>query len=72
VGEEALFRHFTTIAESVEIQTLVYNFPMLTGIDLSPALVGQLAAEHPNIIGIKDTVIEFSGYYTGAEVPCAA
>jgi dihydrodipicolinate synthase/N-acetylneuraminate lyase len=36
VGEEALFRHFTTVAESAEILTLVYNFPMLTGIDLSP------------------------------------
>ncbi len=59
VGEEALFRHFVTVAESVEIPTLVYNFPMLTGIDLSPALVGRLAAECPNIVGIKDTVKEY-------------
>ena len=59
VGEEALFRHFTTVAEAVEISTLVYNFPMLTGIDLSPALVGRLAAEHSNIVGIKDTVKEY-------------
>jgi dihydrodipicolinate synthase/N-acetylneuraminate lyase len=56
VGEEALFRHFVTVAESVEIPTLVYNFPMLTGIDLSPALVGRLAAECSSIVGIKDTV----------------
>jgi len=56
VGEEALFRHFVTVAETVEIPTLVYNFPMLTGIDLSPALVGRLAAECPSIVGIKDTV----------------
>ena len=56
VGKEALFRHFTNVAEAVEIPTLVYNFPMLTGIDLSPALVGRFAAEHSNIIGIKDTV----------------
>ncbi len=59
VGEEALFRHFVTVAESVEIRTLVYNFPMLTGIDLSPALVGRLAAECPNLVGIKDTVKEY-------------
>jgi 2-dehydro-3-deoxy-D-pentonate aldolase len=59
VGEEALFRHFTTVAEAVEIPTLVYNFPMLTGIDLSPVLVGRLAAEHSNIVGIKDTVKEY-------------
>jgi 2-dehydro-3-deoxy-D-pentonate aldolase len=59
VGEEALFRHFVTVAESVEIPTLVYNFPMLTGIDLSPALVGRLAAECSSIVGIKDTVKEY-------------
>lgn len=59
VGEEALFKHFTTVAESVEIPTLVYNFPMLTGIDLSPTLVGRLAAECPNVVGIKDTVKEY-------------
>ncbi len=59
VGEEALFRHFVTVAESVEIPTLVYNFPMLTGVDLSPALVGRLASECPSIVGIKDTVKEY-------------
>ncbi len=59
VGEEALFRHFVTVAESVQIPTLVYNFPMLTGIDLSPELVGRLAAECPNVVGIKDTVKEY-------------
>jgi 2-dehydro-3-deoxy-D-pentonate aldolase len=59
VGEEALFRHFATVAEAVEIPTLIYNFPMLTGIDISPTLVGRLAAEYPNIVGIKDTVKEY-------------
>ena len=72
MGEEPLFKHFVTVAESVEIPTLVYNFPMLTGIDLSPALVGRLATECPSIVGIKDTVIEFSSYYAGAVVPRAA
>ena len=59
VGEEALFRHFAAIAEAVSIPTLVYNFPMLTGIDLSPALVGRLAEECPNVVGIKDTVLKY-------------
>ena len=64
VGEEALFKHFATVAKSVDIPTLVYNFPMLTGVDLSPALVARLAAECPNIVGVKDTVIEFRSYYS--------
>lgn len=60
VGEEALFKHFGRVAESVEIPILVYNFPMLTGIDLSPGLVARLATEYPSVIGLKDTVTEYS------------
>jgi 2-dehydro-3-deoxy-D-pentonate aldolase len=60
VGEDALFRHFATVAESVDIPVLVYNLPMLTGIDLSPALISRLAREHENIVGLKDTVTEYN------------
>jgi 2-dehydro-3-deoxy-D-pentonate aldolase len=63
VGEEALFRHFATVAESVGIPVVIYNLPMLTGIDLSPSLVARIADECPNAVGIKDTVISFSSYY---------
>ena len=56
VGEEALFQHFAAISEGVSIPTMIYNFPMLTGIDFSPALVRRLAEECPNVVGIKDTV----------------
>jgi 4-hydroxy-tetrahydrodipicolinate synthase len=60
VGEEALFKHFSTVAGSVGIPTLVYNLPMLTGIDLSAGLIARIAAECPNVIGLKDTVAEYS------------
>ena len=59
VGEEALFRHFATVAESVDIPVLIYNLPMLTGIDLSPSLIARIATECPNVVGIKDTVTEY-------------
>ena len=59
VGEEALFKHFATVAESVEIPVLVYNLPMLTGIDLSPSLIARIAAECRNVSGLKDTVTEY-------------
>jgi len=59
VGEEALFRHFAAVAESVDLPVLVYNLPMLTGIDLSPSLIARIAAECPNITGLKDTVTEY-------------
>jgi 4-hydroxy-tetrahydrodipicolinate synthase len=59
VGEEGLFKHFATVAESVGVPVVVYNLPMLTGIDLSPSLVARIAAECPNSVGIKDTVTEY-------------
>jgi 2-dehydro-3-deoxy-D-pentonate aldolase len=60
VGEEGLFQHFATVAESVDIPVVIYNLPMLTGIDLSPSLIGSLAGEYPNVVGIKDTVTEYN------------
>jgi 4-hydroxy-tetrahydrodipicolinate synthase len=59
VGEEALFRHFATVAESVDIPVVIYNLPMLTGIDLSPSLIARIAADCPNAVGLKDTVTEY-------------
>jgi 4-hydroxy-tetrahydrodipicolinate synthase len=59
VGEEALFRHFATVAESVDIPVVIYNLPMLTGIDLSPSLIARIASECPNAVGLKDTVTEY-------------
>jgi 2-dehydro-3-deoxy-D-pentonate aldolase len=59
VGEEGLFKHFATVTEAVDVPVLIYNLPMLTGIDLSPSLVARIAAECPNAVGIKDTVTEY-------------
>ena len=63
VGEEALFNHFAAVAGSVDIPVMLYNLPMLTGIDLSPSLVARVARESSNVVGIKDTIISFSNYY---------
>ena len=60
VGEEALFAHFTAVARAVGIPVLIYNLPMLTGVDLSPFLVARVAGECPNVVGLKDTVTEYS------------
>ena len=59
VGEEGLFRHFAAVAEAVGIPVVIYNLPMLTGIDLSPSLITRIAAECPNVTGLKDTVTEY-------------
>lgn len=55
-SDVAAERYFALVADAVDLPVLLYNFPARTGSDLHPALVASLAAQHPNIVGIKDTV----------------
>jgi 4-hydroxy-2-oxoglutarate aldolase len=45
---------FRAVADSSPIPVLIYNFPQMTGIDLTLETVSKLS-EHPNIIGIKES-----------------
>ncbi len=49
-----LINHYRFVADSSPIPIIAYNMPASTGIDLDAATVIQLA-QHPNIIGIKDS-----------------
>lgn len=51
---QALVRHYSTVADAVEVPLLVYNMPACTGIDLDAETVAAIA-QHPNVIGIKDS-----------------
>jgi 4-hydroxy-tetrahydrodipicolinate synthase len=48
--------YFAAVANATALPVILYNFPARTGTDLGPELVASLAAEHKNIVGIKDTV----------------
>lgn len=54
--EERIYGHYKHIGESVPVPVILYNFPGLTGQDLSIELVIRIARDCPNIVGIKDTV----------------
>jgi len=56
ISDERIYLHYRTIAEASPLPVLLYNFPALTGQDLSVDLVRRLAQDCPNIVGIKDTV----------------
>lgn len=56
LSDERIYGHYRQIAEHSPLPVLLYNFPALTGQDLSVELVGRLARDCPNIVGIKDTV----------------
>ncbi|MGH8683028.1 MAG: 4-hydroxy-tetrahydrodipicolinate synthase [Burkholderiales bacterium] len=51
--QEGLYRHFRTIAEAVDIPSILYNVPGRTVADLANDTVLRLA-QIPNIVGLKD------------------
>jgi 4-hydroxy-tetrahydrodipicolinate synthase len=51
--QEGMFRHFSAIADSVQLPVILYNVPGRTACDLLPETVVRLSA-HPRIAGIKE------------------
>ena len=51
---EVLVAHYRRVADESPIPVVLYSIPQFTGIALAAAEVAKLA-EHPNIIGIKDS-----------------
>jgi 4-hydroxy-tetrahydrodipicolinate synthase len=53
--QEELYRHYMTIADATALPVILYSNPGRTGnLTLSVDLVARLA-DHPNIVGIKDS-----------------
>ncbi len=50
---EGLYRHFMTIADSVDLPLIVYNIPGRTGRNIENSTMLKLAL-HANIIGVKE------------------
>ena len=57
--QEGLFQHFKLVAESVNIDQILYNVPGRTAVDMSVDITSRLS-EIPNIIGIKDATGDLS------------
>src|SRR5258708_6734634 len=55
MDSHALLSHYRSVADSSPLPIVIYNMPANTaGIDLDATLICALA-EHPNIIGVKDS-----------------
>lgn len=52
-NKSGLKKHFVTIAESVNIPIILYNVPGRTCMNISPALIAELA-QVPNIVAVKE------------------
>lgn len=51
--QEGLYRHFTTIAEEVDIPLVVYNIKGRTGVNIETPTLMRMAA-HPRIVSVKE------------------
>ena len=67
---EVLVAHYRRVADESPIPVMLYSIPQFTGIALAAADVAALA-EHPNIIGIKDSSgnVQGVGEIIGATPP---
>lgn len=55
-SQNGLKKHFGTIAESVDLPTMLYNVPSRTNVNMLPETVLWLDQNCPNIIGLKEAV----------------
>ena len=54
---DAFVAHYTAVADAVDVPVLLYNYPAVTGVTFTADTVARLA-QHPNIIGIKETSVD--------------
>ncbi|MCX8167002.1 MAG: 4-hydroxy-tetrahydrodipicolinate synthase [Candidatus Micrarchaeota archaeon] len=53
-SQEGLFRHFSTIAEKVDLPMILYNIPGRTSREILPETISRLHKEHSNIVAVKE------------------
>lgn len=58
-SQAELKEHYTAVAEEAGLPVVLYNIPARTGHNLSADTVRELA-EHPNIVGVKDSSGNFN------------
>ncbi|MBA4603682.1 2,4-dihydroxyhept-2-ene-1,7-dioic acid aldolase [Thermoactinomyces mirandus] len=58
-NQQALYRHFKTVADSVDIPIIIYNIPGRTATNLEVKTLARLAEDCRNIIGVKESNKDF-------------
>lgn len=65
--QQGLYLHFEKIAQNSPLPIILYNVPHRTGANLNAQTTLQLAANHPNIIAIKEASGDFNQCLTIAK-----
>ena len=53
-SQKGLYCHFAEVAKASPLPVILYNVPGRTGVNISSATTLRLAADFPNIIGVKE------------------
>jgi len=54
-----IFLYFKTVLDEIKLPFIIYNFPMITNYNINLKMIKKLS-EIDNVIGIKDTTVDFS------------
>ncbi len=52
--QEGIYQHYKMLASATDLPVLLYNVPGRTGVSIKPETTLRLAADCPNIIGVKE------------------
>lgn len=58
-SQAGLIKHFTTLADAVDLPVILYNVPSRTGMSIAPKTYQELS-KHPNIVAAKEASGNFS------------
>ncbi|MFA5112734.1 MAG: 4-hydroxy-tetrahydrodipicolinate synthase [Candidatus Margulisiibacteriota bacterium] len=53
-SQEGMYQHFKAVAQSTKLPIIIYNIPGRCVVNMLPETVARLAADCPNISGLKD------------------
>lgn len=53
-SQEGIYRHYSAIAEASRLPVILYNVPGRTGVNMSAETTLRLAADHHNIVAVKE------------------
>jgi len=59
-SQDGMYAHFKTIADAVDIPIIIYNIPPRSVVDMSVETMARLAADCPNIVGVKDATMDLA------------
>lgn len=58
-NQEALYQHFKTVADSVDLPIIIYNIPGRTAQNMTVQTMARLVRDCPNIVGAKESNKDF-------------